>query len=247
MQSDVVNKSHAPLVIGAICARGGSKGLPRKNLRHLAGRPLIAHTIQCAKASLTLQRVVVSTEDEEIADVALRYGAEVPFMRPEYLAQDDSSKWDVFRHLVKTIEETEGLRVGILADLDTGVPLRQPCDIDACVEKLLNEDLEVVITAYEAERNPYFNMVELDSSGCAHISKLPARPIVGRQNAPRVYSLTPAVYAIRREALRQREHWSVATFTIHVVPRERAIDIDTEIDLVLVKCLMKHKRLWKQA
>ena len=95
-------KNQEPLIIGAICARGGSKGLPRKNLRPLAGIPLIAHTIQCAQASPILQRVVVSTDDKEIADVSKHYQAEVPFIRPAHLAQDDSSKWSVFQHLVNT-------------------------------------------------------------------------------------------------------------------------------------------------
>src|SRR5581483_6362460 len=106
------------MIIGAVCARGGSKGVPRKNLRALAGKPLIAHTIACARACADLDRIVVSTDDAEIADTARFYGAEVPFIRPEHLARDDSSKWDVFRHLVLTLEELTGRRVEILVDLD---------------------------------------------------------------------------------------------------------------------------------
>src|SRR4051812_5571583 len=123
------------MIIGAICARGGSKGVPRKNLRALAGRPLIAHTIACARACPELQRVVVSTDDAEIAEAARLHGAEVPFVRPGDLARDDSSKWDVFRHLVRTLEEASGRRVEILVDLDTGVPLRRPADISGCVRQ----------------------------------------------------------------------------------------------------------------
>ncbi len=229
------------LIIGTICARGGSKGLPGKNLRYLADKPLIAHTIECAKNCPILQRVLVSTDEKEIAKVAERYGAEVPFMRPEYLATDCSSKWLVFRHLVKTFEQIEKARIEILVDLDTGVPLRRPGDIVACVNRLVNSRIDLVVTAYEAERNPYFNMVELNETGYAHISKTPHKPIINRQNAPRVYSLSPGVYAIRRKTLWEYEHWSKSRFQIHVIPRERAIDIDSDLDFRFAEYLLKRQ------
>ena len=149
-------------IVGAICARGGSKGVPRKNLRPLAGKPLIAHAIQCAQACSVLRRVVVSTDDHEIADIAKEHGAEVPFIRPAHLALDDTSKWPVFQHLVEALEHANGQRVDVLVDLDSGVPLRKPSDIDECVNQLLSGTADLVATAYEAERNPYFNMVELE-------------------------------------------------------------------------------------
>jgi CMP-N,N'-diacetyllegionaminic acid synthase len=229
------------LVVGAICARGGSKGVPRKNLRHLLGKPLIAHAVECARACPILQRVVVSTDDPEIADVAKQFGAEVPFMRPAQLAQDDTSKWAVFQHLVQTLEEKEGGRVDILVDLDAGTPLRQPDDIARCVEQLTTESTDVVVTAYAADRNPYFNMVEVSGEGFARIVKWSGKPIVCRQEAPQVYSLSPAVYAIRRDALCQYEHWSQAKLKIHVIPRQRAIDIDSELDLRFVEYLMQSR------
>jgi CMP-N,N'-diacetyllegionaminic acid synthase len=229
------------VIVGAICARGGSKGVPRKNLRPLAGRPLIAHTIECAQACPILRRIVVSTDDEEIADTARRYGAEVPFIRPPHLAKDDSPKWPVFQHLVETLERMNGERVDVLVDLDTGVPLRQPADVAACVSQLLTSGVDVVATAYEADRNPYFNMVELDQEGLARIVKPPARPLTRRQDAPMVYSLSPAVYAIVRAALWQYEHWSQAKLQIHVLPRERAIDIDSETDFRLTEYLMQRR------
>src|SRR5689334_12205555 len=159
------------MIIGAICARGGSKGVPRKNLRLLDGEPLLVHAIRCARACPSLRRVVVSTDDEEMAEVARRHGAEVPFLRPAALAQDDTPKWPVFRHLVESWEDRTGEAVQALVDLDTGVPLRQPSDVEGCVRQLLAREADVVVTAYEAERNPYFNMVEIEESGCARISK----------------------------------------------------------------------------
>ncbi len=230
------------MIVGAICARGGSKGVPRKNLCRLAGLPLIAHAIRCAQACTALQRVVVSTDDEEIAAIARQYGAEVPFIRPAHLAQDDSPKWPVFQHLVQTLELITGQRVEVLVDLDTGTPLRQPGDITACLEQLRAGSAEVVVTAYEADRNPYFNMVEIDVDGLARIVKPSPKPIARRQDAPVVYSLSPAVYAIRRDALWAHDHWVESRLQIHVIPRERAIDIDSELDFRLVEHLMQRPR-----
>lgn len=225
-------------VVGAICARGGSKGVPRKNLREIGGRSLLAHAVACAQEARTLHRIVVSTDDAEMAAAARRYGAEVPFMRPAELAQDQTSKWDVFRHLVSTLEGQDGRRVDVLVDLDTGVPLRRPDDVDGCVNQLLAGSAEVVVTAYEPERNPYFNMVEPGPDGFCRIVKQPAEPIVARQAAPPVYALSPAVYAITRDALWRVEHWSQARLQVYPIPRLRAIDIDTEADLRLVECIL---------
>lgn len=228
-------------IVGAICARGGSKGVRRKNLRMLNGKPLIYYTVECARQCHRLDRVVVSTDDEEIAQAARQYGAEVPFMRPAHLAQDDSSKWDVFRHLVETLESLEGRRVDILVDLDTGVPLRQPEDITKCIEALIESDADVVVTAYEPERNPYFNMVEVGADGYARISKPLEEPITRRQDAPNVYGLSPAVYALRRDALWKYGHWAHSKMKISLLPRERAVDIDTELDFRFVEFLMANK------
>ena len=237
MQNYVASKE--PLtIVGAICARGGSKGVPRKNIRSLLGVPLIGRTIQCAKDAGIFDAVVVSTDDAEIAQVSKEFGGEVPFMRPSHLAQDDSPKWPVFQHLVEQWEAMNGKKVDVLVDLDVGVPLRKPEDIVACVDLLLSSPAEVVSTAYEAERNPYFNMVELDSHGMAKIVKTSSSPIAARQAAPQVYSLSPAVYAIRRSALWDYQHWSQAPYRLVVLPRERAIDIDTETDFRFVEFLM---------
>lgn len=227
------------LILGAICARGGSKGVPRKSLRRLNGVPLIGHAIECAKACSIFKQIAVSTDDQEIADVAKEYGAEVPFIRPAHLAQDDSPKWPVFRHLVENIESITGQQIDVLVDLDLGVPLRQPSDITGCVEQLLAGSADVVTTAYESERNPYFNMVEVNAEGLCQIVKPLPKPIACRQEAPAVFSLSPSVFAIRRAALWQYEHWSQSKFQIYVVPRERAVDIDTETDFRFVESLAR--------
>jgi N-acylneuraminate cytidylyltransferase/CMP-N,N'-diacetyllegionaminic acid synthase len=164
----------------------------------------------------------------------------VPFLRPSELARDDTNKWLVFRHLVTELE-ARGSKVDVIADLDTGAALRTPADIRACVEALSSSDADVCVTAYEADHNPYYNMVQVGGDGLARVCMPPATPIANRQQAPPVYNLSPSIFAIRREALWRHEHWSQCRMKLAVVPRERAVDIDTEFDLRLVEFLMARR------
>lgn len=227
-----------PQIVAAICARGGSKGVPRKNLRLLGGKPLIGRAVEQALACGIFDRVVASTDDPEMARVARAYGAEVPFLRPAELAQDHTNKWDVFRHLVTELEASSPRRVGVIADLDTGAALRTLEDIASAVRTLLSSGADVCVTAYEADHNPYYNMVQLDPTGTARVCIRPDAPIANRQQAPAVYNLSPAIFAIRRDALWRYEHWSQCRMTLSVLPRERAVDIDTELDFRLVESLL---------
>lgn len=225
------------MIVASVCARGGSKGIPRKALRLLGGHPLIGHAILCARESREIERVVVSTDDEDLAQVARQYGAEVPFIRPLSLAQDESPKWDVFRHLVEAFESTVGTRIEILVDLDVSVPLRAPSTVSACVNALRASAADIVVTAYPADRNPYFNMVELDDEGNARVVMPSLRPVHNRQAAAPVFSLSPAVYAMRREVLWRCSHWSEARMRLHVLPREEAWDADSELDFRIIRFL----------
>ena len=127
------------------------------------------------------------------------------------------------------------------ADLDTGAALRTTDDIRAAVERLEATGADVCVTAYEADHNPYYNMVELDPAGLARVCIPPERPIANRQQAPAVYSLSPAIFAIRRDALWRHDHWSQCKMTLSVIPRERALDIDTELDFTLVELLFARR------
>jgi CMP-N,N'-diacetyllegionaminic acid synthase len=239
MASDLSPEPAArPLCVAAICARGGSKGVPRKNLRSLHGTPLIGRAIEQALSAGIFDRVVASTDDVEMARVAEKFGAEVPFLRPAELAQDTTNKWDVFRHLVSQLEAKSSRRVDVLADLDTGAALRTVEDIQGAVARLLSTGADVCVTAYEADHNPYYNMVELDTGGLARVCIRPELPIANRQQAPAVYNLSPAIFAIRRDALWRHDHWSQCKMTLSVIPRERAVDIDTEFDFRLVEALL---------
>lgn len=223
------------LTIATICARGGSTGLPGKNIRLLHGKPLIAHTIEQALALPAIDRVFVSTDDEAIAEVARAYGAEVPFLRPAHLATATAAKLPVIRHLIETIEG-QGLAIDRIIDLDPTSPLRHQADIDACLA-LLDAETDCVITAYPAEKNPYFNMVELNRDGIATLSKTLPGGVVARQQAPAVYSMNASIYLWWRRTF---DHgiWGART-RLHVMPRERSIDVDSLIDFHLVEMLME--------
>ncbi|PZV79144.1 N-acylneuraminate cytidylyltransferase/CMP-N,N'-diacetyllegionaminic acid synthase [Algoriphagus aquaeductus] len=232
------------MILGTICCRGGSKGVPGKNLRLLDGIPLIGHTILQAKSSNFIDRLIVSTDSIEIAEVARSFGAETPFLRPADLAQDTSSKWPVFIHALEFIE-SQGQNVEYLVDMDVTVPLKQTIDIDTAIELAKSRpDVDVVITGYEPERNPYFNMMEILEDGYAHIVKKTPKPIVRRQDAPKVYSLSPAAYVIKKTSLYQFEHWSKANCLISPMPRERAIDIDTHLDFQLIEFILNQPKTY---
>jgi CMP-N-acetylneuraminic acid synthetase len=156
-------------VLGVILARGGSKGIPGKNIRPLGGRPLIDWTVEVAKRCPSIERVVLSTDDEAIAEAGRRCGAEVPFLRPKSLARDDTPRGRVWEHLVEELP-TRGYRFDVIADLQIPAPFRSVQDVETCLRELSDEDLDGVISICEPSRNPYFNMVEIDGGGCLRSS-----------------------------------------------------------------------------
>ena len=152
-----------PIIVGFIFARGGSKGVPRKNIRPLAGKPLIAYAIEDGLSCRRIDRVVVSTEDEEIAEISCRYGAEVPFMRPAELAQDDSPEWLAWQHAVRTLQEVDGPdALELFVCIPATAPLRAVEDVDRCIDALLTGDADLALTVVEAAHNPCYSMVTLD-------------------------------------------------------------------------------------
>lgn len=224
--------------IATICARGGSTGLPGKNVRLLLGKPLIAHTIEQALACERIDEVFVSTDDQEIAEVASQAGANVPFLRPAELATSTSAKIHVIQHLVSEIER-RGVFVERIVDLDPTSPLRLVSDIDACL-MLLDDRTDVVITGYPAEKNPYFNMVEQQPDGSYGLVKpMPDGP-TSRQRAPAVFAMNASVYVWHRHTL-EKGLWG-GRVRLHVMPRERSIDIDTSFDFCMVERLMTERK-----
>lgn len=224
--------------IATICARGGSQGVPGKNIRPLHGKPLIVHTIEQALACPGIDGVYISTDSPEIATVAESAGAKVPFLRPAELATSSAPKVPVIEHLVKHLQGL-GHEITTVVDLDPTSPLRDIADIENCLA-LLGDDVDVVITGYEAEKNPYFNMVERKPDGNIGVVKPPAGMVAGRQAAPAVFSMNASIYVWRPEAL-SRGIWQNRV-ELYVMPRERSVDIDAELDFFFVEKLMEMKR-----
>lgn len=213
--------------IATICARGGSKGLPRKNLLPFAGRPLIAHSIEQALACPLIEGVYVSTDDDEIAEVARRHGAEVPYRRPAELATDEAAKLPALEHLVAHLERA-GRRIARVVDLQPTSPLRTQHDLRAAIEAGVGWDLAVTVS--EVSHNPYFSLVEEAPDGSLLLSK-PAGH-VRRQDLPRVWGLNGSIYVWQRAALARAALHGFWSVRVHgcVMPRARSVDIDDALD-----------------
>lgn len=231
-----------PCVLATICARGGSKGLPSKNIRLLDGKPLLAHAIECARACPLVEKIVISTDSDEIAAAAEAWGVPVPFRRPAEMSTDAAAKILAIRHATEYAEREWGYFPDIVADLDVGVPMRAPEDLAACVDVLASSpELDAAVTVYEAERSPYFNMVEFTGKRVRLVKPAPA-PLVRRQDAPPVYSVTPSVFAFRRDRMSAVTHLYEGAWGACIVPRERAVDIDTELDFQFVEFLLEKRK-----
>ncbi len=224
----------SPNIVAFIFARGGSKGVPRKNIRPLGGKPLIAHAIDTARASRHIQRVVVSTDDAEIAAAARQHGAEVPFLRPAELASDTASEWLAWQHALTALASP----VDVFVSVPPTAPLRAVADVDACIEKLRAGDADIVVTVKRAERSPYFNMVCLDPDGAARLVIPPTGEIVRRQDAPKVYDMTTVAYAARPQFIMRSRGVFDGKVQAVIVPPERAVDIDTELDFAFAEFLL---------
>lgn len=231
-----------PVVYAFVFARGGSKGLPGKNIRLLDGKPLIAHSIEMAKQIAEVQRIIVSTDDEVIASVAREWGAEVPFMRPAELAADTSSEWLAWRHALNVLGCTPfGGPCNVFLSLPTTAPLRSVEDVRRCLEVYYQGDCDAVITSSPAARHPMFNMVKEMPSGEVRLAMEQEGGCCRRQDAPQLFDMTTAAYVVRPEFILTRERLMEGRVRQVVLPRERAVDIDDEIDLAFVEFLLKRR------
>ncbi len=235
------------MVLGLIPARGGSKSVKKKNIRHLSGKPLISYTIECARACSFIDKVVVSTDDSEIAEISKQWGAEVPFIRPPELAQDDTPMLPVIQHAVETVEEIYREMVNILILLDPTSPLRRVKDIKNAFSLFHDDDTcQAVVSGCEAHRSPYFNMVRLED-GLVQIL-IPADKDIGRrQDCPPVYDLDTTVWIYSREAVMDIRQRIPPRTRLYLVPKERSIHIDSESDFMIVEFLMKESSEVKNA
>lgn len=229
------------LKLCTICARGGSKGVKSKNLRPLAGRPLLAHSVEQARASGLFDAIAVSSDSEEILRAARAAGADIMVRRPDELATDEAAKLPAIRHCVRAAEQDRSKAYGVIVDLDATSPLRLPSDIHAALELLSGTGVEIVITGTPSRRSPYFNLLEIGADGAPVLSKPPSRPIERRQDAPACFDMNASIYAWRRDALFARASLFGPTTRLYVMPEERSIDIDSELDFRFVEFLMSQQ------
>jgi CMP-N,N'-diacetyllegionaminic acid synthase len=224
-------------ILCVIPARGGSKGLPGKNIKVLLGKPLIAYSIEQARKSKYIDRVVVSTESKKIADISKKFGAEVPFMRPKKLSGDDSSTIDVLLHAMDWLEKREGYLFDILVLLHATAPLRNVEDIDNCIEMLIKKDAYNVFSVCEAQRNPYFNMVEVHMNETVKLVK--KGNFVTRQSAPQVFDMNSSIYVWWKDILRKHKSTFLEKTVIYIMPKDRSIDIDDHLDFKIAEMLLR--------
>lgn len=221
-----------------IGARGGSKGVAGKNIRPLAGKPMIAWSIEQARACPRIGRVVISTDSEAIADVARAHGAEVPFMRPAELASDSAGKWGVWQHALQACDaHYAGEPIDLFVDLDCTNPLREVSDITRAIEQFERGGADVVFTVCEARKNPYFNMVE-EVDGFLRLSKTLPRPIVRRQDAPRVFEHVASIYVLSPDYLRRGSGLLSGRARGYDIGAAKSLDVDNEFDFELMEYLM---------
>lgn len=224
-----------PLYI--IPARGGSKGIPKKNIKNLGGKPLIAYSIDTARALATDEdHIIVSTDNEEIASIAHDYGAKIEYIRPAHLATDTAGSREVMLDVMNWAE-SRGIFFDCVVLLQPTSPLRTIDDVKRCQE-VYNDQIDMVVTVKETSSNPYYNCFEADPlTGYLHISKGDGL-FTRRQDAPKCYEYNGAVYVINPISLRNK---SMGRFT-RIIPvemtAERSVDIDTHLDWIIAESLI---------
>lgn len=228
--------------ICTICARGGSKGLENKNIKILAGIPLIAHSILQAKKSGLFEIIAVSSDSDEILKVAKEYGADIQVKRPTELATDKAAKLPVIQHCLSTVEEKLGMQFKIIVDLDATSPLRCIDDIRNAVD-MYEQDKEAdnLISGSPSRRSPYFNLVEIDQEGNTTLSKKLDSQIIRRQDAPKCFDMNASIYIWQRDSLLNSTSVFSKRTILFEMPEERSIDIDSPLDFEFVAFLAEKR------
>lgn len=221
-----------------ICARGGSKGVPNKNIRKIRGKPLIVHSIEHARASNLFERVAVSTDSEEIIAVARAAGVDDIIERPPEMATDAAPKVPAILHALTTIEARHSVRYDTNVDLDVTAPQRLPEDIRGAVALLEQSGVASVVTGCRSYRSPYFDLLELQSGGSVVVAKVPEREFTRRQDVPVSFDMNASIYVWRSEIFRRDAKVFYPDTRLFEMPPERSREIDSELDFKIVETVM---------
>lgn len=226
--------------VAVIPARGGSKGIPRKNLSTVLGKPLIAYTIEAALKAQTLAKVIISTDDDQIRAVSQDYGAEVPFLRPSHLATDTTPGISVLQHAITYLSEHQDYQADMVVCLQPTSPLRSSEDIDAAVKLCLDSGADSVVSLCQAKHHPYWMKKIVDGRVHPFMNEN-ENHYTRRQDLPPVYQLNGALYVTRRKVLLEENSVLGEHTLAYIMPEERSIDIDTPSDLKFAELLIKER------
>lgn len=230
------------IVLGIIPARGGSKGIKDKNIISILGKPLIAYTVESAGKSQLLTDTIVSTDSKKIANIAVKYGGRVPFLRPKKLAKDNTPTLPVLQHAVMEWERNESKKVGYVIVLQPTCPLRSSDDIDGCIDLLLTSGRHSVMTFYKAEYVHPYVMYTVDHTTQTVRHYLKENPkYIARQDFPDLYVRSGVIYGMDRKTLMEDGEIYTDECIPYLVPKLRSINIDEPFDVILVESALKAK------
>ncbi|MCM1355309.1 MAG: acylneuraminate cytidylyltransferase family protein [Staphylococcus sp.] len=221
-----------------IPARGGSKGIPRKNIKPLCGRPLIHYSIDVARTLAPDSHIIVSTDDEEIRRVAGQTGLPVPYTRPDYLGGDTVGSREVILDAMDWADR-QGIDYDKVVLLQPTSPMRTADDVAACIS-LFTPGTDMVVSVTEAACNPYYDCFETSADGSLHISKGDGK-YTRRQDAPKAWQYNGAVYVINPESIRRMPLGSFPRRIPFEMPRSRSVDLDTPLDWIITEHLMSQQ------
>ena len=222
-----------------ICARGGSKGVPNKNIRELAGMPLIAHSISHAKECGLFDAIAVSSDSDAILDIAKEHKTDFQIKSPDHLASDTAGKIPAIRHCQTSVEEITGETFETYVDLDATAPLRLPDDITKAVAILENRKCSNVISGCKARRSPYFNLVEARPDGTVALSKSDGTNYARRQDTPDCFDMNASIYVWKSDVFSNHPAIFYEDTRLLVMPELRSVDIDNEIEFQFVELIME--------
>lgn len=230
-------------ILAIIPARGGSKGIPRKNIKTLDGKPLIAWSIEAGKKSKYIDRIIVSTEDKEIRDISLVYGAEVPFLRPKELAQDNTSSVDTIVDVIMKLKDIEKLEYDFILLLQPTSPLRNEKHIDESIDLLISnlDKYNALISVTELEHPVYWNRNIDDSQRLRNFMEYDKNKNYRRQDFMKTYRLNGAIYLIKTDAFLNYKNFETKDTLAYIMNRKSSIDIDCIDDLELAEYYMSPK------
>lgn len=227
-------------ILAVIPARGGSKGIPRKNIKDLAGKPLIAWTIETAKVSSVFDRIIVSTDDQEIAVIARQFGADVPFLRPQELSTDTATSIDVVLHLIQWLQENEHYSPDYLMLLQPTSPFRSSADITQVIQLMqTNQEADAIISVTAVD-HPVQWLRKMEADG--KLLPLDETPLkLRRQDAQQIYQLNGSIYLIKTETFVKDKTFLPAKTFGYIMPEEKSIDIDTPWNFHMAELIMRDK------